>query len=1215
MKKSLLLLASLVVSIASFAQWTKPEPSQIQKMATDGTAQFLYNKEAGGFFAGANDWGTRASVATVADSIKFISVDGTFYNFACYPASKNAWLYVSCNGYDAMWVDAGNNVGNSSYPGTDKWQISENKNGSYKISNTEYGGTFGVAEIYRGLSGNTRCYMSDPEDYYEVDGESMPSISGQFYNEWYFIDSVEYKALKPQVELYLAAMNLKGKIDAVVAEDDAYNLANINKVFNNTSSTIEELDAAGKIADAVVSFHKALVDAKKTYPSLDFSAPVAVYNNIASTAEELAAAEAQIAEIINGYLATQASFDSPVDYTATIGDGSDVGPWTREFTGTGDVGTWHTNTWSTEANGGADGTDMTTPFCEDWVGSGSILSDQKVYQVLKNAAPGLYKFSVNVRLYNEKGDVDALTGCKMYFGDQSVTLDEQVDMYKSGSKCVLWNPNKFTIIAILRETADIEFGFDIKDATFNWMAFKETSLLYYGNDDVDNNAALLVKQSYTFNKYEGTDAKQDLIDAYNAAAEAYDAATEPEEISAAAAAATAAKAALDANIAAYKQLIDAIKQWEKEIAEKQDLVGDEWSAFADFFMGEAGDGYPEVTPVEIMEDGDRTMTTEEVLAYIDTVEALFKDAVSKSIVEGGDFTQAITNPGFTDANGKGWTVNVQPTNFAWTGGIATAAVCESWHSYFDISQEVEAPDGIYSVSLNGFCRLDDGVDTEVPAEIYLNDFSSPLMNILDGKLPKDQAVDGFNCYLSNGADGKWTTNPLFQNEDGTAVGHKSPADNVDSSDEEGYWPNGMEGASVAFSAGRYKATAYGLVEGGKMTIGVRNTKSTHVWALWGNFKLTYEGKSVEALSNVLPIYVQSLTDYAEKNEDNLTDPTKAEVEKAISAAQDALGAADGDEMYEALEKVNAALVLAKANVEAMAKYNTLLENINANYDAASAAGKAEFDAIAEEIGNWAALNNDELAALIEKMEAVDAALRIPAYENASDETPVTFTQMIINPDFEQNAATSQPTGWTVVKGEGAEGNYQVQTGYDGGVSMEFWSPSNGSKTIFDFYQKLTGLPAGTYEITCEASNSLNDVEAGPGEGRAYIYAAGVTGEEVRTVLSDPIAIQTEGCRDARNTYSVIINLKEGEDLLIGAKSIGELSARWVMVDNYTLTYYGASSSKPESPADNTAIDVVESTSAAPVVIYSVSGARVANVQKGLNIIKMSDGSVKKVLVK
>lgn len=52
----------------------------------------------------------------------------------------------------------------------------------------------------------------------------------------------------------------------------------------------------------------------------------------------------------------------------------------------------------------------------------------------------------------------------------------------------------------------------------------------------------------------------------------------------------------------------------------------------------------------------------------------------------------------------------------------------------------------------------------------------------------------------------------------------------------------------------------------------------------------------------------------------------------------------------------------------------------------------------------------------------------------------------------------------------------------------------------------------------------------------------------------------------------------------------------------------------ESAAEPTAI-AGTSTSAAPVAIYSASGARLQSMQKGLNIVKMSDNSVRKVIVK
>ena len=186
----------------------------------------------------------------------------------------------------------------------------------------------------------------------------------------------------------------------------------------------------------------------------------------------------------------ETTYENPMDLTPVIGDGSQADPyWTRDFTGNGTTGSHSTNTWSTEANDGADGTDMTTPFIEHWVGSGEILSDQKIYQILANAMPGLYKLTIDARVYCEPL-IDKFQGISMYFGDASLDLQQQTAITYLGQKSILWKPDYFTIIAFVKETGDIEFGFKIDRANFNWLAFKNTSLLYYGNIERQTTEAL-----------------------------------------------------------------------------------------------------------------------------------------------------------------------------------------------------------------------------------------------------------------------------------------------------------------------------------------------------------------------------------------------------------------------------------------------------------------------------------------------------------------------------------------------------------------------------------------------------------------------------------------------------------------------------------------------------------------------------------------------------
>ena len=1180
MKKSLLLLASLLMSMGVFAQWKAPTPSKTQEMATDGTAQFLYNVEAGGFFAGGNDWGTRASVTSVADSVKFVSVDGDFYNFACFPASKGSWLYVSCNNFDAMWVDAPNAVANEQYPGTDCWMLEKQANGSYKIYNKDFQGTFGRAEIYRGLKGDTRVYMNDPENVYEENDEMVPSVTGKFYDEWYFIDSVEYKALQPKVELYVKALALEGKISEVQNADPEYNLSALNAVYNNTSSTMEELEAAIALADEVMALKNALDNAVATYPNLDFSAQKAVYDNVASTKDEIVAAQGAVKEIINNYLSEQASFETPIDFSTVIGDGSSADPWTRDFTGEGEVGSHSTNTWSTEANGGADGTDMTTPFVEHWTGSGGILSDQKIYQVFKSAAPGLYRFNVNARAYSEAGGIDHFEGLTMYFGDESIDLQEETPMFLSGSKCVLWKKGGFTIFAIVKEAQDIELGFNIKGANFNWLAFKETSLKYYGNDNVEENLAKLIKQDYAFEAYEEENANPELIQAYNDAVEKLDNAISIEDIKAAALEASEAKAELDKNVEAYEKYLAKVNEIRESVA-VGDLVSLKGEILADYTMegNEVGPGEDEDFPCGSADYIliNHELTTAQVEEETERISVMYKEAIAESLYEGKDCTNLLSDADFSNANGEGWTVGKLGAPGAWTGGLIPGfPVCEAWHKTFDIYQEVTVPNGIYAVSLNGFVRRDSGA--EVEAEVYMNDFATKFMDIQQGGIPMDEnAIDGFNCYLSNGtSSAALTQNPLFEGSH-----RQSPNDATDTTNDNLYAPNGMEGASVAFSAGRYQAVAYGLVQDGKIRLGVRNTRNDD-WCLWGNFKLTYMGKNFEALQSILPTFTEQLDQFSQENADVLTDPIMTEVDNAIAKSNEA---SDADEMFEALEVVNATLVAAKANkaaVEAFMNENEALSNILETYPNAD---QTPYNEIADEMASYSSLTTDGVLALVEKMKAAEKAIIFSA---ASADEPADITDLyIVNARMDDGSIA----GWTDTFSTGNHG-YQNNQTYGDVINqfMEAWVATPNTLSDGSISQEIT-LPAGSYVLSADviAKDQANGEEV----TGMYLFV----GDERVAVNADS---ETPG------RYEIPFALGEETTITIGLVVEGT-NGNWLAADNFTLMCLGT---------DITAInEIVSNLNAKANGIYTVSGARIAKVQKGLNIVKMSNGSVKKVFVK
>ena len=1228
-QKFLLLGAALMMSATVFAQWTKPVPSNTQDMVDDGaTIQFLYNTGAGGFLAGANDYNTRASVAVFGDSIRMAqafedeekTVPLGTWNIGCWPSvTKKAWLFVSCNSWEAMWVDAPDAFTTEAYPGTDGW-IVEKQGNSYKFKNNTItsatAGYWGVGEVVRKNPGDTRLYIYDSSLVYNDESgeeilEDQPVFEGAFYDEWVFLSPEEYEAFQPKVAAYQAALSLKATLDAAKAE----------------------------------------------YSFLDFSAPEAVYNNTASTAEQLIDAEGQVTAIIVNYKASLASFDEPLDLTSEIGDGSSVAPWTQEFTGTGSTGSHSTNTWSTEAPG--DGTDMTTPFIEHWTGSGGLLSDQKIYQKLPSMAPGLYKFTVDARVYSEAEQLKSFEGIHMFFGKDSINLQEEVPLYYSGSKSVLWSKNYFTIISILTEPGDVELGFEIKNANFNWLAFKNTSLTYYGNENCEENALKLYKMGYTYEKM-GDDvaAQAALIEAYNAAVDAFEAATSKEDIKAAAAAADAAEKVVNENIAAYETIAKKIEEWEANLDSHTTLAGDEWDAFSDFMQidnEEDGqdfiDEHPEYpTPIalvlqEKMENGEYPLNTEEINAYISTVDSLYSSAVAHSLVPGTDCTDMLTNPAFGSNTGNyslnGW------TGSAALGGLDDYMCAERYESTVDFYQVVKgAPAGIYKIETHAFVRPAgngsyDGTE-DINCWLYMNNFRSTIQNIMNDVMPADQAVDHVNCYLDMTDEPYWPSNTWTTGYDYEATGYNAAGEAVS-----GWVPNCMVGAAYAFRAGRYNVATYGLVgDGEDMKIGITSDGQKVHWFLFSGFKLTYVGKDADAINEILPTYVAELENYLNENSSDMTQPAVDEATQVLDMAQGIIGSTDADALWNALQATNNALTAAKANKAAYDAYKVA-------YDAlieAASAPEANIEALEkfseeeESFNNYAELTTEELVALTAKAEEMTADLKMPNGE-ASDENPLDYTALIVNPDYEEG----NNTGWSGT----APGGYSSGT-------PEIYNQS------FDFHQTLHHLQAGTYQLSVQAFNRK------PAQGPQADYDAWKAGEKYSyqnaylyaTVgeksYSEALCMIAEGAQNSQwlgdnwstidtgekdeaeqaiNVYTpqnlstaheylntqydedgnevtlylntVTFTLEEPSDVVIGLKAL--TGDNWCAFDNWHLLYFGTESSKEDS-GDALVIDGIANK--VPVeAIYTVSGTRVSRLQKGVNIVRLSNGTIQKVLVK
>ena len=97
----------------------------------------------------------------------------------------------------------------------------------------------------------------------------------------------------------------------------------------------------------------------------------------------------------------------------------------------------------------------------------------------------------------------------------------------------------------------------------------------------------------------------------------------------------------------------------------------------------------------------------------------------------------------------------------------------------------------------------------------------------------------------------------------------------------------------------------------------------------------------------------------------------------------------------------------------------------------------------------------------------------------------------------------------------------------------------------------------------------------------------------------------ESLRAARKTY--VINLAGG------AATAADVAA-WTAAIETIVSATGASRSAVEDAEGTTEITEAEAAEATVVAVYNLQGARVESLQPGLNILLMSDGSTRKVLI-
>lgn len=954
----------------------------------------------------------------------------------------------------------------------------------------------------------------------------------------------------------------------------AYPDENLNTTWYATSvAEYERYTTAIAIYEAAMELKDALDNASAKYPSLDLSEQWDVYNNQRSPLDVIQEAIEAVKEAVRKADAAAseaaATWSSPLDLTSSIDNPSfetgAMGAWTTEGSG-GDTGVKAIGEeGSTYYCANSDGTYVFNTW-----GRTPLVVNQKLTDMPK----GVYKLTA---LYaSDHGN----TG-RLYANADTLNIAAGADKF---------DMKEGTMLA-----ASTDGILNIGMVSDMWFKADHFRLMYHGNNQ---EGAQEYFKSAVPQYEEDAMITESLLEAYS----------------------NQVNAAVDGinNVGDAITAIEGLQEIVGEIAENTETWGkylDKLKTAQETLQDESIDQSASAVmdlSDYLMESEDyvnnKSLTTEELLVEINKVDGMIKAAM-QCLKGGADFTHFLKNPEMDAAAG-------------WNGSPTINAKCGEKYGLnadFDVYQEVsDVPVGLYEISMQGFYREFRDDDANKTAWYNVFEATDDARTYKSGA-PKPIAFvymnsnkNPLNCVYEYAQEGFYDADTQIFTCDFYGSGFS-----IDPYNKYAY-PNDMATAAKAFAEGAYKVSAYGIVakDGDKLRLGVKGHLGGSDWAIFDNFKLTFRAKDEAIINKLLPDAKASLDLTGKK----VGKDVKELVANTIKAAE---SASTVDQKFDALAKCFELGDVIEASVAQFNELEAALGDLQTAINNASSIGVAEETMTAAgtlmnaayEGWDKGTYTDAEAAQAIKDINEMINKLKIPA-NIGSDDAPVDFTDFIKNADLEGlTVAGSKFGAWSWTKGGGNGPMFPY--GAASSSAVEFWNGSAAALS-FSLTQEITGLPVGKYGLSVQAANSYNGVaeaERTGDTGRAYLFAQTSSKTEVPSIAIEP----KEDEATVYDLYKVIFTVAEGDVVTVGIKTAGVMDARWFSCDNFSLECYGANSTKQDTPDNMNGTTAIQNTTseyvATPVGIYNMSGVKIPSLQKGLNIVHMSNGKVCKIMVK
>ena len=655
---------------------------------------------------------------------------------------------------------------------------------------------------------------------------------------------------------------------------------------------------------------------------------------------------------------------------------------------------------------------------------------------------------------------------------------------------------------------------------------------------------------------------------------------------------------------------------------------------------------------EELRDGYNNGTaTSEDIAEVSNLMNTIRDYIKKEgIKPGTDVTILLDNPGFdegTTANPTGWTIN--------SGSLTelrhSTSNIETWHKTFDISQTItDMPAGVYDITVQGFVRHDSGGNETV---FYAGDITTTLMTLED----------------------QWSLEPIWgeATDEKPAMGDSNYDLTLTTPDGEvGYKANGMTGAYYWFQTEipteLYESFKYTpqegdnyytnhikavLTEAGDFTIGLKTTSTTD-WVIWDNFQIKYLGE--EGIMEAYYELIKEAAKHANEAIETAENPfiTKAGQDKLDAMnkqVEDLSNITSGEQAMAFINEINATEeYILEGNQKGellISTYGVYTETLSATYDIQDESWFAFLEDVQTKIDEPSKIaDNDAIDALINEMKSRWSAAVLAG---AEDEPAEKFdaTAVIYNPHYDgyddsyEEHGTSE--GWTIENiGGAAAANWREQECYN-----------NDSINV---YQTIEGLKEGFYEIAVQGyyragfaasinaetpAENVDSIRALYTTHNAFIYA--ITGEgEFKSSLKNAMEDAQEytlgmgaesevtvdeavyyipNNMEAANGYfsndlynnALIAKVAADGKLTIAVKKVKHIEGDWTIFTNWQLFYLGKTGANFSEEID--AVENLKANSFNAAQIFAIDGRQQNTLSRGINIIRTSDGNVRKVLVK